>query len=412
MRGIGTLGEGAYGRIKLSARTKREMRGIVEFYFYLFLFGFALLDSQYFCSYCGKERISSPFPLAGCGEILFRVLRSSEHAGIPSQSLESCSSGAGDSVGSPSLPPGNLFEEAKKEAEALLEVSSNLGCVMVFSMLQDYAYRAFVRPRTGVPYDGIAPSNLTGIKIAALRLRSGSLKQKGVEKYKEFGIPDGVVVVRPYVERLVLVYHNLGNWSSFHYPLPGYAYLTPVLGLLAYDAANLSATDLPELDIVASESPISINFTYVIPAPRGAIARCVQFGIDGSLDFGDLVSSNICSTRRQGHFVIVVNSSEIAPSPAPTLAPGPGPSRVVGSKSKKSKVWKIVGGVVGGVVVLIFLALLVCLMHRRKHNKKVARMEQHADEGVSVHTTRVGNTHVPVALETRTQPMLENELVA
>ncbi|KAJ8480418.1 hypothetical protein OPV22_024145 [Ensete ventricosum] len=279
-------------------------------------------------------------------------------------------------------------------------------------LLQDYAYRAFVRPRTGVPYDGIAPSNLTGIKIAALRLRSGSLKQKGVEKYKEFGIPDGVVVVRPYVERLVLVYHNLGNWSSFHYPLPGYAYLTPVLGLLAYDAANLSATDLPELDIVASESPISINFTYVIPAPRGAIARCVQFGIDGSLDFGDLVSSNICSTHRQGHFVIVVNSSEIAPSPAPTLAPGPCPSRVVGSKSKKSKVWKIVGGVVGGVVVLIFLALLVYLMHRRKHNKKVARMEQHADEGVSVHTTRVGNTHVPVALGTRTQPMLENELVA
>ncbi|CAL9060026.1 unnamed protein product [Musa banksii] len=278
------------------------------------------------------------------------------------------------------------------------------------ALLQDYVYRAFVQPRTGVPYDGTAPSNLTGIKIAALRLRSGSLKKRGVDKYKEFGIPDGVVV-RPYIERLVLVYHNLGNWSSFYYPLPGYAYLTPVLGLLAYDAANLSATNLPELDIVASKSPISINFTYVIPAPRGAIARCAQFGIDGSLDFRDLVSSNICSTYRQGHFVIVVNSSEIAPSPAPSRAPGPAPSRV-GSKSNKSKVWKIVGGVVGGVIALIFLALLVYLMHQYKHNKKVARMEQHADAGVSVHTTRVGNTHVPVASGTRTQPMLENELVA
>lgn len=278
------------------------------------------------------------------------------------------------------------------------------------ALLEDYAYRAFVQPRTGVPYDGTAPSNLTGIKIAALRLRSGSLKKRGVDKYKEFGIPDGVVV-RPYIERLVLVYHNLGNWSSFYYPLPGYAYLTPVLGLFAYDAANLSATNLPELDIVASKSPISINFTYVIPAPRGAIARCVQFGLDGSLDFRDLVSSNICSTYRQGHFVIVVNSSEIAPSPAPSRAPGPAPIRV-GSKSNKSKVWKIVGGVVGGVVALIFLALLVYLMHQYKHNKKVARMEQHADAGVSVHTTRVGNTHVPVASGTRTQPMLENELVA
>lgn len=81
------------------------------------------------------------------------------------------------------------------------------------ALLQDYAYRAFVLPRTGIPYDGIVPSNLTGIKIAAMRLRSGSLKSRGVRMYKEFGIPEGVVV-RPYVERVVLVYQNLGNWSG------------------------------------------------------------------------------------------------------------------------------------------------------------------------------------------------------
>ncbi|MCD7448547.1 hypothetical protein HAX54_044151 [Datura stramonium] len=37
------------------------------------------------------------------------------------------------------------------------------------SVLQDYAFRAFVRPRTGIPYDGNVPLNFTGIKVAALR---------------------------------------------------------------------------------------------------------------------------------------------------------------------------------------------------------------------------------------------------
>ncbi|CAL9128741.1 uncharacterized protein LOC135584913 [Musa acuminata AAA Group] len=277
------------------------------------------------------------------------------------------------------------------------------------SLLQDYAYRAFVHPHTGVFYDGTVPSNLTGIKIAAMRLKSGSLWKRGVESYKEFEIPEGIIV-QPYVERLVLVYHNLGNWSSFYYPLPGYTYLSPVLGLLAYDAANLSATNLPELN-VASKSPISINFTNIISVPSGAIARCVQFGLGGSPDFRDLVSSSICSTYGQGHFSIVVNSSEITPPPAPGVAPPPGPNHI-GSKSNQSKVWKIVGGVVGGIVALILLALLVCWMHRYKHYKKMAQMEQHADAGVSLHTARIGNTQIPVASVARTQPFLENELVA
>nr|CAD1817451.1 unnamed protein product [Ananas comosus var. bracteatus] len=123
------------------------------------------------------------------------------------------------------------------------------------ALLQDYAFRSFHHPHTGIIYDGTVPNNLTGIKIAASRLRNGSLKKRGFANYKEFTIPTGIVV-RPYVRRLVLVYQNLGNWSSFYYPLPGYTYLAPVLGLLAYDAANLSATHLPELDIVASNSPI------------------------------------------------------------------------------------------------------------------------------------------------------------
>ncbi|XP_074582245.1 uncharacterized protein LOC141838617 [Curcuma longa] len=259
------------------------------------------------------------------------------------------------------------------------------------TLLQDYAFRAFVRPHTGVIYDGTVPSDLTDIRIAAIRLRSGSLRRKGMS-YNEFSIPFGLSV-QPYVVRLVLVYHNLGNWSSLYYPLPaGYTFLTPVIGLLAYDATNLSATNLPELRVVVSESPISINFTNVTTVSNGA--RCVRFGLNSSLEFENLVSSNTCSTDRLGHFSIVINSSERA-----------------GNRDSNSKVWKIVGSVIGGLIALVLFALIVFCLSRVRKNKKVAQMEQHADAGVSLQTSRVGNTQIPVASVTRTQPVLENELV-
>lgn len=58
-------------------------------------------------------------------------------------------------------------------------------------LLQEYAYRAFSFERTGIPFDGVVPSYLTGINISASRLRSGSLFSKGFDSYKEFIIPPG-----------------------------------------------------------------------------------------------------------------------------------------------------------------------------------------------------------------------------
>ncbi|KAA8543625.1 hypothetical protein F0562_021629 [Nyssa sinensis] len=155
--------------------------------------------------------------------------------------------------------------------------SPELSARALDSLLQDYAFRAFLPPKTGIPYNGRVPSNLTGIKVSALRLRSGSLRKRGFSSFKEFHIPIGVVE-QPYVERLVLVYHNLQNWSSLYYPLPGFTYLAPVLGLLAYDASNLSASDLSELDIRASQNPILITF---FNASSGLSPKCVYFGLDG-----------------------------------------------------------------------------------------------------------------------------------
>lgn len=280
------------------------------------------------------------------------------------------------------------------------------------ALLQDYAYRAFVRPRTGVQYDGVVPSNLTGIRIAAMRLRSGSLRTRGVEMYNEFVIPTGVVE-KPYVERLVLVYQNLGNWSLSYYPLPGYTYLTPVLGLLAYSASNLSATNLQELDISASGEPITIRFPDVRSAPLGSVARCVWFNLQGMPSFSNVVSGNVCQTTQQGHFSIAVES--IAPSPEPTSPPAETPSVVPSprerGKKSNSKVWIIVGSVLGGLVLLALLALLILWAHKLKQRKKMQQMERAAEVGESLKMTSVGDAKAPSATVTRTQPTLENEYV-
>ncbi|KAF5750712.1 hypothetical protein HS088_TW03G01051 [Tripterygium wilfordii] len=272
-------------------------------------------------------------------------------------------------------------------------------------LLQDYAFRVFASPKTGIPYDGVVPSNLTGINIAAMRLRSGSLKRKGVPMYKEFEIPPGVME-SPYVERLVLVYHNLGNWSTIYYPLTGYTYLTPVLGLLGYSAANLSATNLPELEIRTTGDPIKIKFPEVRSAPDGSVAQCVWYDGHGLANFTNVVSGNVCSTTQQGHFAIVVGSVAPSPSPVSPIPPSSG-----GSKGTNSRVWIIVGSVLGGLALFLLLAFLLLWLRKYKHKKRMQQMENAADVGETLRMTTVGETKAPSAMLTRTQPTLESEYV-
>ncbi|KAK4268373.1 hypothetical protein QN277_025040 [Acacia crassicarpa] len=275
------------------------------------------------------------------------------------------------------------------------------------TLLQDYAYRALVRPVTGNVYDGTVPSNLTGIKIAALRLRSGSLRRRGVNKYKEFRIPKGLLAT-PYVIRLVLVYQNLGNWSSTYYQtqLPNYTFLAPVLGLLAYNGTDLSATNLQELNLTVSGNPISIKFEGASPVPDGAVARCVLFDLQGSFNFSNITEGNTCSASQQGHFSIVTES--IGPSPSPAPSPVQAPSEKAEKKSNR-KVWITVGSVLGGLAFLVLLSLLVLWVQKFKQKKKRQQMEREADVGEALHMAPVGDTKAPAASGTRTQPTLEHE---
>ncbi|KAI3447866.1 hypothetical protein Pfo_004531 [Paulownia fortunei] len=260
------------------------------------------------------------------------------------------------------------------------------------ALLQDYAYQAFLRPRTGVVYDGVVPSNLTGIQVSAMRLRSGSLRTRGVSMYKEFEIPKGVLE-QPYVERLVL----------------GYTYLAPVLGLLAYDASDLMAKDLPELYIRASGQPISIQFSELRPVPDGSVPKCVLFDLNGSVNLSNVLSDNICTTFQQGHFSIVVES--IAPSPSPGGATRQGPIPSGKGEKNNSKVWIIVGSVLGGFALLVMLGLLVVWVSKYRQRKKMHQMERAAEVGEALHMTTIGSTKAPAATGTRTQPTLETEYV-
>ncbi|XP_078437148.1 transmembrane protein, putative (DUF1191) [Wolffia australiana] len=270
-------------------------------------------------------------------------------------------------------------------------------------LLQSYAYRAFDRPRTGKPYTAVTPSNLSGISLTVLRLRSGSFRYRGYRTFKEFDIPVGVLV-EPYVERLALVYQNLGNWSSIYYHLPGYTLVAPVLGLLAYEAANLSAINLPELDLIATGKPISVRFTEVSRA-RGMTVKCVFFYLNGTVGMKNSTEDNVCETYIQGHFSMAVSSSEVPPATAPILTPARSKKKVV------DMVWKIVGIAVGGFLFLVVVLVLVLWVVRLRKNRRMERLAQREEAGEVLQRRRVGSAQLPMASMIRTKPELEDEQV-
>ncbi|MED6145699.1 hypothetical protein PIB30_027828 [Stylosanthes scabra] len=297
-------------------------------------------------------------------------------------------------------------------AAAAADSSLPSGAKALDATLQQYAFSALVKPKTGKIYTAQLPSNLNGIKVSALRLRSGSLRRKGYHVYNEFDIPNGTIEM-PYVKRLVLVYQNIEDLdlSRKYYPLKNYTYLAPILGLLAYNGSDLSARNLPELDVKAYGDPVSIKFQNVKPVPSGAVAKCVWFDLKGTSNFTNVTGNgNTCSTSQQGHFSIVVESpSAPSPAPAPSEAPpAPNPKGGGGKKSHK-KVWIILGSVLGGLALLVLLLLLVLWIQKYKEKKKMQQMERAAEVGEALHMASIGDTKAPAATVTRTQPTLEHE---
>ncbi|XP_016446155.1 uncharacterized protein LOC107771319 [Nicotiana tabacum] len=276
------------------------------------------------------------------------------------------------------------------------------------SLLQEYAFKALRLPetKTGTVYNGSVPSNLSGIRISALMLRRDSLKWRGYGYYNDFFIPT-VVIEEPYAEDLVLVYQNIGDWSSYYYSLPGYTYLVPVLGILAYDASDLYATNLPELDILAMEDPITIKFPYVQPAPEGSLPKCVYFYSNNLVEFGDVTDGNICETRIQGHFAIVAEVS-VAPSPSPAadeMAPSlpPTPHDNNDHQNNKSEIWII------SLVFLVFALFGILFVIVKKFG--LLEKRQRLYDSAEIVEPFLRNTEVTLPLEAPSRPLLENDYV-
>ncbi|XP_071687631.1 uncharacterized protein [Rutidosis leptorrhynchoides] len=277
------------------------------------------------------------------------------------------------------------------------------------SQLQDYAFRSFVTHRTitGKIYGGNVASTLTGITVSAVRLRSGALIRKGYFGYKEFNIPVGVFLT-PYVTRVVLVYQNLGNWSKDYYPLPGYLFLTPVVGILAYNASYFPAKRLPELNLRSSENPIMIKFESFGVLANGVVPKCVSFDLFGEIEFDHVVNGSVCLTVKEGHFGVVVEES--APAPENGLEEPIAVGSGGGDVGNGGEWW--VGGVVGGGVMAgTVVMVMVWVVRRWRLQRMEGKMECAAEGGAPLSVAAVGNVMVPVAMQTRTKPILENEYV-
>ncbi|KAH9300451.1 hypothetical protein KI387_012034, partial [Taxus chinensis] len=293
------------------------------------------------------------------------------------------------------------------------------------TVLQKYAFRAFIHPKTGIIYNAQVPKNMSGIQVLAVRLRSGSLRSRGMV-YKEFDIPSGVVV-EPYIERLVLVYQNLGNRSSHYYINLGTNWglklVTPVLGLLAYDNSSdvSSSGNLQEAHILATKKPIKIRFSGVSFPRRLAVAPlCILFYLNGTVSVSNMSSSYVCTTYYQGHFSLAIQS--LAPTPSGSIVSGFSPPpwskkdpnsipyETTSSEKHESNAWKFaLGSLTGGSVVLGVTGMLGFFLHRHRQKSMITRMEHRADQEEPLQTALIGHSRAPTAPGLRTQPKLENE---
>ncbi|XP_028774822.1 uncharacterized protein LOC114731743 [Neltuma alba] len=223
------------------------------------------------------------------------------------------------------------------------------------SFVQEYAYRTVLkhRPHTGALYDAMLPQNLSGMDVSVVRLRSRRLWKRGAN-FSYFQIPPKTITI-PHVRRLAIVYQNLGNWSSHYYNLPGYSLVTSVFP----------------------------NTTFL--AGVKSRARCVTFSANGTFYISEMMNQNVCHSREEGHFTIVVPLER---------------------KRRRWYLW-VIGSVVGFLVLIWVMTYVGISSMRLLKAKRIRAMERQADEDLVLQSRWVGTSKMPSAAVTRTQPVLE-----
>ncbi|KAL4296547.1 hypothetical protein GQ457_12G001090 [Hibiscus cannabinus] len=270
-------------------------------------------------------------------------------------------------------------------------------------LIRDYTVKSFDRHwKTGTLYTVHLPANLSGIEVDTVRFRCGSLRRYGA-KVEEFRLGIGVIA-HPCAERVIVVRQNLGlNWSSIYYAnydLSGYQLVSPVLGLLAYNAGSDVSFGSPfQLGILAREKPIKIDFSNVKVASdvTGSSTRplCASFEGDGKVTLKNQVSPNVCFTTRDGHFGLVVESPPLMPV------------------RKKISKWKLAVGCSIGAALGAFLLglLLVAMVIKVKKKARMEELERRAYEEEALQVSMVGHFRAPTASATRTTPTIEYQYI-
>lgn len=256
------------------------------------------------------------------------------------------------------------------------------------SLVQDFAFRSLIkhRPQTGSLYDALLPRNLSGMEVSVVRLRSRRLWNKGAN-FSCFRIPPRTMSI-PHVRRLAIVYQNLGNWSSLYYNLPGYSLISSVVGFVVFDASNVTDTRVRKLTLNTMGQPISIKFPNITIMGGGSInlrVRCVAFNANGKFQLTEMTTPGVCYSRDQGHFSVVL------------------------PLEKKRGTWYL--WVIGFVVAffgLVIVSYAGFSSMRLLKSKKIQAMEKQASEDQVLGSRWVGNSKMPSAAVTRTQPVLDS----
>nr|GMD01624.1 uncharacterized protein LOC109148254 [Ipomoea batatas] len=187
-------------------------------------------------------------------------------------------------------------------------------------LLHDHAFKALVnnhtRPRTGALYDASLPASLAGMKLSVVRLRSRTLWRKGAN-FSHFHIPPKTLPV-PYVHRLIIVYHDLGNWSSVYFNVSGYSMMSPVVGFMAYDS-DFIFRNLSRLEFNTTREPISVQFKG-LNAGIHERTKCAIFNGRGEVSLSSIEGLNICYTRGSLERLYVSKYCKLADIPG-TLIP-------------------------------------------------------------------------------------------
>ncbi|KAJ7945001.1 DUF1191 domain-containing protein [Quillaja saponaria] len=259
------------------------------------------------------------------------------------------------------------------------------------SLVQDFAFKTLVkhRPHTGALYNAILPSNLSGMDLSVVRLRSRTLWNKGAN-FSYFRIPSRTMPM-PHVRRLAIVYQNLGNWSSRYYGLPSYSLITSVVGFIVFDASNVSDSSIRNLSLNTMGQPISVqfpNFTFMEGMISGL--KCVEFSDNGTVYLTELTKGGICHFENQGHFSVGVPVDRKQP--------------------QQQRLWYLwMVGFVLGLFGLVIVGYAGITSMRLLKTKKIQVMERQADEDLVLVSRWVGgSSKMPSAAVTRTQPVLES----